>query len=633
MEGIAGKYMSSIELLSNETIDKIAAGEVVEKPLNVVKELVENSIDAKASAITIEIKGGGIELIRVTDNGCGIPKEQCQKAFLRHATSKISSIDDLNTLSSLGFRGEALSSICAVSKTEMITKTEDSFLGTRTTVEGGSLIEQSDIGAPNGTTIVIRSLFYNTPARKKFLKSDTAEAAAVEDLIEKLALSNPAIAFSLIINGKTKISTTGNGNLKDVIYAIYGKDVYNSLLEVDFEQFGIRIKGFTAKPEFSYQARNGELYFVNGRYVKSKIINTSIEEVYRKYLMQHRFPFCILDISISPDAIDINVHPQKLDIKFSDSILISDCVIDALNNAFNKKELIPEVTLGSSLVLNTSVSSNSSDSLECSDKSYIFKDNNFLNNDGQNAEEHFDVKPVTAVLPKVLEKNPEPFEINRRKEFVTSNKPEPIQETFFDKKLLDDTNIKKVKIIGQVFDTYWIMELDDEMYIVDQHAAHEKVNYEHFVKNFNSDTSISGQMIAPPVMLHLTGSQEEYLKKFIDVFFKLGFEIDDFGMHSYAIRAVPSNLYGIEMEELFYRLLDELCEKEGVFAPTFVLEKLASLSCKAAIKGNQKISFIEMENLMNQLLKLDNPYNCPHGRPVFIKITKQEMEKKFKRIV
>lgn len=627
-----------ILLLNNETIDKIAAGEVVERPLNVVKELVENSIDAGSTAISIEIRGGGIELIRVTDNGCGIKESECSTAFLRHATSKITSIEDLNTLASLGFRGEALSSISAVSKTEMITKTKDSMLGTLTVVEGGKLMQKSEVGAPDGTTFLIRSLFYNTPARKKFLKSPTSEAAMIEDIVEKFALSNPGIAFQLSINGKTKISTSGNGNLKDVIYSIFGKDVYDSLLPVKYEAFGIKIEGFTAKPDFSYQARNGELYFVNGRYVKSKVINTSIEEVYRNYLMQHRFPFCVLSISVSAESIDVNVHPQKLEVKFSDSALIADTVINALNEAFSHKELIPKVSIpdSPSVFCETSIASEKN-SINLNENAKEESDNTVGINKDDNKTSCIPCEAVSKSFVKqpsdIKPKAPEPFEVTRKESFEYEKAPEIKQESLFEKKLISEESIKEVKIIGQVFDTYWIMTLDDEMFIVDQHAAHEKVNYENFVKQYNENAEGLGQMIEPPMVLHLSAIEEEALYKYMDVFNRIGFEIEEFGSGSYAVRAIPINLYGISWDELFRRLLDELMEKDGIYPPSFVCEKLASMSCKAAIKGGQRITSMEMSNLMKQILKLENPYNCPHGRPVFIKITKTEMEKKFKRLL
>lgn len=624
--------MREIVLLSSETIDKIAAGEVVERPLNVVKELVENSIDASAKSISVEIKGGGIDLIRVTDDGFGIEKKDCEKAFIRHATSKLRSIEDLESLASLGFRGEALAAISAVSKTEMITKTYDELLGTRVLVEGGKMVDKSDVGAPIGTTFIVRNLFYNTPARRKFLKNANAEGAMVEDIIEKFALSNPDISFQLIVNGKTKLSTGGNGALKDVIYHVFGKDVYKALLEVNYESLGIKIKGFCAKPEFSYQARNGELYFVNKRFVKSKVINTAIEEVYRNYLMQHRFPFCVLYIDVAPDTIDVNVHPQKMEVKFSDNEFMSDAVIEALNDAFNNKDLIPKVSVDDRDVV---IKEEPEENLDEYEAAGINETENDFSYDDTSSND----SDTTVVLPKEFGKPsndvriPEPFEATRKESFVFEKAPEYVQETFFEKKLISDEPIKEYRIIGQVFDTYWLITLDDDLYIVDQHAAHEKVNYERFMNIYNQKEGAFGQSVNPPMLLHLSAIEANTLLENMGEFNKLGFEIDEFGQGTFALRTVPLNLYGIEEEEMFKRLLSELIEKGGSFKPTFVCEKLASMSCKAAIKGGQRITSDEMANLMKQLMKLENPYNCPHGRPVFIRMTKTELEKKFKRIV
>ncbi len=621
--------MNHIALLSNETIDKIAAGEVVERPLNVVKELVENAIDAGSTAITVEIKGGGTELIRVTDNGSGIDAIDCEKAFLRHATSKIKVIEDLASLSSLGFRGEALSSISAVSKAELITKTKDSLLGTRVVVEGGKLFEKNEVGAPNGTTIIIRSLFYNTPARRKFLKTPTTEGAMIEDIVEKFAISNPNISFQLILNGKTKISTGCNGNLRDVIYHIFGKEVYSSLLSVSFADFnnGIKITGFTAKPEFSYQSRNGELYFVNGRFVKSKVVNTAIEEVYRNYLMQHRFPFCVLFIDVSPDTIDVNVHPQKMEVKFSDNLVIENAVINALKAAFENKELIPKVTVSEAMADYEPSYTQASEIKEIS-----------INSDEVKKEYETEIfkKPAFREEQKPFikqEKAPEPFEINRKASFAYEKAPDPVQESFFEKKLISDAPIKEYTIIGQIFDTYWLISLDNDLYIVDQHAAHEKVNFEKLLNIYEEKEGSFSQLMNPPLVINLSSMEEEVLLKYMEVFNKAGFEIEEFGIGSYALRSTPLDLYGLKEDELFHALLNELSEKDGIFTPEAVIAKLASMSCKAAIKGGQRITYTEMGNLMKQLMTLKNPYNCPHGRPVFIKITKTELEKKFKRIV
>nr|MCR5311484.1 DNA mismatch repair endonuclease MutL [Lachnospiraceae bacterium] len=561
--------MPIINLLSNETIDKIAAGEVVERPVNVVKELAENSVDAGATVISVEITGGGSELIRVTDNGVGISEEDCKMAFLRHATSKLTKIEDLNSLNSLGFRGEALSSVCAVSKCELITKKRDSLLGTRVVAEGGKILEISDVGAPDGTTLIVRQLFYNTPPRKKFLKSQSAEGAAIADFMEKLALSHPDVSFRFIMNKSTRLSTSGSGDIKDVVYRIYGKDVYDSLLPVDYVAEGIEVKGFTAKPEFVYKARNGEIYFVNGRVINSKVIRTAIEEVYRNYLMQHQFPFCVLYINIDPSKVDVNVHPRKTEVKFDDDEYVRSVLIDALNDAFAEKDLIPDVSLPDAPVLKTEPGVSFSDS-----KDQVFE---VLSDRKQDPHERL----------------PEPFEEKRLSETVFKKAPEIVQETLFDKKLLSDEPIKEYRIIGQVFDTYWLISLDDDLYIVDQHAAHEKVNFERFVKIYNDIDAAPSQMINPPMVIQLSPMEEECLERYREVFERVGYEIEEFGMGSVAVRGIPMNLYGSDKEEFLHRILNELLEKEGNYPASVVLEKLASMSCKAAIKGNQRISEME----------------------------------------
>ncbi len=629
--------MPIINLLSNETIDKIAAGEVVERPVNVVKELAENSVDAGATVISVEITGGGSELIRVTDNGVGISEEDCKMAFLRHATSKLTKIEDLNSLNSLGFRGEALSSVCAVSKCELITKKRDSLLGTRVVAEGGKILEISDVGAPDGTTLIVRQLFYNTPPRKKFLKSQSAEGAAIADFMEKLALSHPDVSFRFIMNKSTRLSTSGSGDIKDVVYRIYGKDVYDSLLPVDHVADGIEVKGFTAKPDFVYKARNGEIYFVNGRVINSKVIRTAIEEVYRNYLMQHQFPFCVLYINIDPSKVDVNVHPRKTEVKFDDDEYVRSVLIDALNDAFSEKDLIPDVSLPDAPVMRPEPGVSFSDSID-----QVFEVSSDRKQDSwERVSEPLDTEPdfKDKITEPAIKKQdppdrlPEPFEERRLSETVFEKAPEIVQETLFDKKLLSDEPNKEYRIIGQVFDTYWLISLDDDLYIVDQHAAHEKVNFERFVKIYNDIDAAPSQMINPPMVIQLSPMEEECLERYREVFERVGYEIEEFGMGSVAVRGIPMNLYGSDKEEFLHRILNELLEKEGNYPASVVLEKLASMSCKAAIKGNQRISEMEMGNLMKQLMKLENPYNCPHGRPVFIRITKTELEKKFKRIV
>lgn len=614
--------MADIMLLDSTTIDKIAAGEVVEKPVNVVKELVENSIDGNATIINIEIKDGGKELIRVTDNGQGIKPNQVKTAFLRHATSKLSNITDLESLSSLGFRGEALSSISAVSKTEMITKTTEALLGTHICIDGGKLSELNEVGAPNGTTVIVRQLFYNTPARKKFLKSGASEGARIEDLLQKIALSHPEISFTFINSGKTKFSTSGNDDLKNTVFKLYGKDVYDRLLSLSYDNNGIKISGLIARPELNYATRDCEIFFVNKRLVVSKELSYSLENGFKGYLMQHKFPFGVIYFDVDPSTIDINVHPQKSEVRFSDIMTISEILSNVIHDALHEPELIPSVSLDLTKHFQSIDTPKTVELVDTPKSDY--------------REEYSEpiIKPIIHEPVHV-----EPFEINKIKEraldevSIETSDLKYTQQNLFEEKLIDNTTTKDYKIIGQIFDTYWLITLNDNLYIVDQHAAHEKVNYEKFLKLYEATEEAVTQYINPPIVMHLSGKEEITLKENMSLFSKVGFEIDEFGEKSYAIRGIPMEMFGNTPDDMFKRLLYELNEHEKITNPEFVLEKLASMSCKAAIKGGMKVSYDEMNNLMNQLMSLENPYNCPHGRPVFILITKTELEKKFKRIV
>lgn len=640
--------MPEIRLLDSATIDKIAAGEVVERPANVVKELVENAIDGKSTIINIEIKNGGIDLIRVTDNGIGIDNNQVKTAFLRHATSKLSNIEDLESLVSLGFRGEALSSISAVSKTEMITKTEEALLGTHICVEGGKITELSEIGAPKGTTVIVRQLFYNTPARRKFLKSASAEGARVEEIVEHISLSHPEIAFSFTINGKTKFSTNGNNSVKDVIYRIYGREIYERLLEVDYHCEDNHIYGFVARPEFNMGTREMEIFLVNHRLVSSKELAVSVEEGYHGYLMQHRFPFCVIFVDTDPAKLDVNVHPQKSEVRFSDIRDISEKISAAVSETLHAPELIPVVEikpLDTELIKETKEEEN----IKAEERKPAFEE--VHDTETAQSSENTSISEITediapplsvvkTAVPSHTESIPQAFETNRIREKILSSEdeivieePKYVQQNLFEDKLINDAPLKEYTIIGQVFDTYWLISLNDNLYIVDQHAAHEKVNYENFLKAYKSDNTVAGQMINPPIVVNLTPGQEVILLDNKELFSKIGFEIESFGEKSYAIRSVPFELFGYDQKELFMSLMDELTLKEKVYTPDLILQKLASMSCKAAIKGGMRISALEMNELMKKLMVLDNPYHCPHGRPVFICITKTELEKKFKRIV
>ena len=599
--------MNNIELLDKNTIDKIAAGEVVDRPSSIVKELVENAIDAKSSAITIEVKEGGISFIRITDNGCGIPKKEISKAFLRHSTSKIRKIEDLSTISSLGFRGEALSSIAAVSQVEFITKTYDELTGTRYLIDGGEEKSIEDIGAPQGTTFIIRNIFYNTPARKKFLKSPITEGSYITSLVERLALSNPNISFKYIINNQTKLYTTGNSNLKDIIYNVYGRDITSNLIEIEDETNYVKIKGYIGNPNVCRGNRNYENYFINGRYIKNTIIAKAIEDAFKPFLMQHKYPFTSILINLDGNLVDVNVHPAKMEVRFSSQNDVYDSIYTILHKALTKKESIPEISL----------------------------------------DKPSQIKPVVNTeINKIKNKIPEPFEFERRNEFVKEEKkiytnnpeisyklPEKTEPVYEQQKLFDMNTVADIKIIGQVFDTYWIIQYTDKMFIIDQHAAHEKVLYERIVNNLKSK-NFTSQIVNPPIIVSLTSAEEEIIQKFKQEFEMFGFDIENFGGKEYSIHAVPDNLYNLSAKELFIEMIDSLSGINNSINETdMILDKIATMSCKAAVKGNNKLSYQEMEALFKELITLDNPYNCPHGRPTIVSMSKYELEKKFKRVL
>ncbi len=638
--------MGKIAVLDKQTIDKIAAGEVVERPASVVKELVENAIDANASQIMVEIRGGGIEYLRITDNGSGLEKEDIPLAFLRHSTSKIRSAQDLTGITSLGFRGEALSSISAVSMVELITKTRKEVLGNRCYLEGGVQKELEESGAPDGTTFVVRNLFYNTPARKKFLRSEMAEASAVHEMMTHLALSHPEIAFKLMIQNQMKLQTAGSGKLKDVIYHIYGREIAMQLLPITWEKGPIAIHGFLGKPEISRGNRNYENYFVNGRYVKSKILAKGIEDGYKSYMMQHRYPFVCLDIRIDGTFLDVNVHPTKMELRFGDQNLVYDTLQQGIKEVLSKKELIPEITLQ-----DTGVGSKVDKAKETiTDK----EESNVLDKK----------KPVEKLPLEKMWKTPEPskepitpedknleyfleqmrkrVKDRHRQEVQTSATPQTLREEngyqkaeqlqLFDDKLLSKKAAVRHEIIGQVFGTYWLVQYGDKLYIIDQHAAHEKVLYERLMKSL-WEQNCQSQLLSPPVILNLTMPEEQLYRMYQSYFADMGFEIEEFGEQAYAVRAVPANLPGLDRTDVLMELLDSLSEISGRISSESLLDKVASMSCKAAVKGKHQMSSLEAKALIDELLTLENPYHCPHGRPTIISMTRYELEKKFKRII
>lgn len=708
--------MAKITVLDQATINQIAAGEVVERPASVVKELIENAMDAKATAITVEIKEGGIGFIRITDNGMGIPKDEIKLAFLRHSTSKITCAEDLITVSSLGFRGEALSSISAVSQIELITKTKSSLTGALYVIEGGEEISLEEIGAPDGTTFIVKNLFYNTPARRKFLKSPATEGAYINDLLERMALSRPDISFRFISNGKNKLYTSGNGKLKDVIYTIYGREITSNLIEVKQKERLIKVEGFIGKPVIARGNRSFENYYINGRYIKSGLIAKAIETAYKPFMMLHKYPFTVLHFQIDSTYIDVNVHPTKMELRFKEEESLLHQLHTILSDALLGKEFIPEITLsnrdekkaetyktnqieqkkipepfeekrwqietGQKETLLKTPLNTEKNSLEIAEEEKendkgkevaieqkendkgkevaIGEEENDRIKDVATEEKEKDKSKETLLEGKESDKNKE-IDIEQNLKTDDKTKEEsyrtnlvdekfPVKEktsivkessTYYDSKeqlslfspsLLSTEGRKKHKIIGQVFDTYWIIQMEDKMFIVDQHAAHEKVLYEKTIKDLKEKQVVS-QMISPPTIVSLSSKEESLFQTFQQAFTEIGFEIEAFGGREYAIRSVPANLFGIDYHKLFFEMLDGLEDSLGTKSLEIITDKVASISCKAAVKGNMSMNHMEMDALIEKLMELENPYACPHGRPTIISMSKYELEKKFKRIV
>ncbi len=638
-----------INILDKSTIDKIAAGEVVERPASIVKELLENAIDASSNQITVEIKDGGISYIRITDNGTGIEKDDIKTAFLRHATSKIKNAADLDNILSLGFRGEALSSISAVTRTEIISKTKSSFTANLYKIEGGEELCFEEVAAPDGTTIIIKDLFYNTPARRKFLKSPNTEAAYISDIVEKLALSNPDISFRYINNNVNKLHTLGNGNVKDIIYQIYGKEASSSLLELKYKDDIFKINGYIAKPEYSKSKRTNEIYFINSRYIKNSIIAKAIEDAYGNRMMQGKYPFVVLNININPSLLDVNVHPSKMEIRFEDVNTIYAVIKSAVENTLVSADLVKRAYVSEKDRIEE-IKQNLKIKLE--EENRVRYPENFERNRIKELEKENTIKPIgierkNLDILNVEKNNEKTIEIKEKKEeYIFEDKTKEYIKTELDSKVaqkiedveyeqlkfLDEKNIKKHRIVGQIFGTYWIVELDKEMFIIDQHAAHEKVLYERFLKAYENDISTK-QYISPSIILSLSDIELEALEINRDFFYKMGFEIENFGGREIKVSALPNNLPSVDKKDLLMELIEEISESGIIRQAEPILSKLASISCKAAIKGNQNISFEEAQILIDEMLNLDNPYNCPHGRPTIIKMSKYEIEKKFKRIV
>ncbi|MCR5098917.1 MAG: DNA mismatch repair endonuclease MutL [Lachnospiraceae bacterium] len=608
-----------IEILDQQTIDKIAAGEVVERPASVAKELVENSIDSGATAITVEVRDGGITLLRVTDNGSGIPHDEVQRAFLRHSTSKLRDVTELNGIRSLGFRGEALSSIAAVARVEMITKTRDEVTGTSYIIEGGVEKEIHEVGAPDGTTFFVRQIFYNTPARKKFLKSPLTEGNYVTDVMEKLAISHPDIAFRLLNNGREVFSTPGNGVLRDTIYQIYGREITSELIEVDEATPHFHLRGFVGRPLINRGNRSYEIFFVDGRYVKSDVLTSALEEGYTGYLMQHRYPFACLSFDFELNEVDVNVHPTKQEVRFSNRAEVYSSLVSAISDSLRVKEDINTVTIGEK------------------------KPEPVITMPASSGAEPFEKKRLSDVNERMAERinegltsdeeafsNPEPS--TEPEKPAVPDASEEKKYTFEQQIFLTPESIKSHRIIGQVFDTYWLVEFDDCLYMIDQHAAHEKVLYERTMERIR-DMKVSGQQINPPVLISLSDTDKSLLFENRENFHRLGFEFDDFGDGDISLTAIPTDLFGIEPKGLFLDMVGDLSDIAEKKDPDAILERIASMSCKAAVKGHDHLSMSEIETLIDDLLSLDDPYHCPHGRPTIVRMTHYELDKKFKRIV
>lgn len=704
--------MPTIKLLDQQTIDKIAAGEVVERPSSVVKELVENAIDANATAVTVEIKEGGISFIRITDNGCGIEKEQIPLAFLRHSTSKIKSVEDLLSISSLGFRGEALSSIAAVAQVELITKTYSDLTGTRYVIEGSKEIACEEIGAPEGTTFLVKNLFFNTPARRKFLKTAPTEGGYIADLMERMALSHPNVSFKFINNGQTKLHTSGNGNKKDLIYHIYGRDITASLIEVHEKTELFEIDGFIGKPNVSRGNRNYENYFINGRYIKSALLSKAIEEGYKGFMMQHQYPFCVLYLHMNSELLDVNVHPTKMELRFSQNDVIYKSLYEIIRNALTHKEYIQQVPVKEEKqpLQTREIIKDAPEPFEVRRLSETRMpdvkknvagqtDSGCLNEEKNAATANFldgrklnDIRKAVSVDSPYERKYPEvvrerisfekqttqdtaanrvferlasrPLDVAAKPSAVAVNIDiHPTSET---KKIVEktqdiiktkaDTTVaeteiyeqqqlealdtgfltesarKKHKIIGQLFDTYWLIEYEEKLFIIDQHAAHEKVLYEQTMEKLKAK-SFTSQTVSPPIILTLDNEEVAALTKYKKEIADFGYEIEPFGGKEYAITAIPADFSDVDMKTMFIDMLDDFSNISGEQAPVLIMEKVASMSCKAAVKGHDRLSLEEATHLIDTLLTLENPYQCPHGRPTIISMTKYELEKKFKRIV
>ncbi len=651
-----------IRVLDENTINQIAAGEVIEGPNAVVKELVENSMDAGATAITVEVKNGGKTFIRITDNGSGITPEEIPIAFLSHATSKIQNAQDLLQVTSFGFRGEALASVASVAKVELLSKTHDQISGTRYVIEGGTEITREEVGCPAGTTILVKDLFYNTPARLKFLKSDQTENNKIGESMVSLAFSNPGIRFQLIEDGKTKLQTSGNGKLMDLLYQQYGKEVTSSLIPLDVTSFDLRMHGFIGKPNLNRGTRSFMNYYVNGRRIKNDVITKAIEEGYLGYAMVGRFPFVSLFLEIPPALYDVNVHPAKLEIRFMNEEDLSHFITESIHETLKNHDLVPKVSMeGEPSKMTSPYQSLKTIPKEEVQKAQPFE-TRYLSQERpldpvvkEGAHELLDPIPGSAGpagsagIPPFGMSETGVYHRIQMDQVVTSDPRASIpsenkgrgtdkKETYIQQKMeISEKERIQFRIIGQVFGTYWLIEYNNELLMIDQHAAHEKVLFEKFMKEI-SEKKVFRQNLMTPILLTLTNREKEVLEKYRTHFMDIGFEIEPFGGNDWRVKAVPSNFIPLATKELFYGLLDALMEtKQGenvdVMQTESIRNRIATMACKAAIKGNRTYSYKEAKDLIEEMLGCDEPYHCPHGRPTTISFSKYDLDKKFKRIV
>lgn len=636
--------MARINVLPKEIYQLIAAGEVVERPSSVVKEMIENSLDAGAKNITLEIKNGGSTYIRITDDGCGIERDDVRKVFISHATSKISKKDDLNSIATLGFRGEAMASISAVSKVELLTKAENEEIGTRYEIAGGEELEFDDAGCPNGTTIVVRDIFFNTPARMKFLKKDVTEGNQVAGIVDRMAISHPEISFRFIRDGKQVLITSGNGDLKSTVYSVLGKEMSDSLMSVDYSFNDMRITGFVSKPTASRKSRAGQYFYINNRIVKSKTAMAALEQAYKNTIMVGRFPACVLNIELNPAQVDVNVHPAKTEVRFANEKPIFDLVYYAVKTAIENDRTVKEVEFKENPIYRQepkSVYQNNDN------KSFQAKFDFFKKKDEPPSQQVIKTKPrenfwqVEAPKPEYkIARDEKPkarvdinIEYEEPEENSTAKSEDAHREQNIEKVVITDEKdnenvIPNFKLIGEAFKTYLIVEIENELYFIDKHAAHERMNFERF----KAQATVETQMLLAPIAVNLTKDEFIAISENIELIKKCGFELEEFGESQIIVRAIPSLVDGDSVKDLMLEIAQKLLEHKTDILPDKIDWIYHSASCRGAVKAGDYTSRQEQEMFVKKLLSMPNIRFCPHGRPVFIKMSKYDIEKQFGRV-